>query len=75
MAFGGIPYYLDRIDNEKNLSENIDTFFFKESKIGQEFKDVYAGLYATSERYVNVVKALGTNRHHQSQLLLERART
>ncbi|MBR6180741.1 MAG: AAA family ATPase [Prevotella sp.] len=60
MAFGGIPYYLDRIDNEKNLSENIDDFFFKEERINQEFKDVYAGLYASSERYVDIVKALGT---------------
>ena len=60
MAFGGIPYYLDRMDSEKNLSENIDDFFFKDEKINQEFKDVYTGLYATSERYVDVVKALGT---------------
>ena len=60
MAFGGVPYYLDRMDKEKNLSENIDDFFFKEEKIHQEFKDVYTGLYATSERYVDVVKALGT---------------
>lgn len=36
MAFGGIPYYLDRIDNEKNLSENIDAFFFKDTMIDQE---------------------------------------
>ena len=60
MAFGGIPYYLDRINNEKNLTENIDDFFFKDEKIHQEFKDVYTGLYASSERYVDVVKALGT---------------
>lgn len=60
MAFGGIPYYLDRMDREKNLSENIDDFFFKDDKIHQEFKDVYTGLYATSERYVDVVKTLGT---------------
>ena len=60
MAFGGIPYYLDRIDNEKNLSENVDAFFFNDTMIDQEFKDVYAGLYATSERYVDIVKALGT---------------
>ena len=59
MAFGGIPYYLDRMDNEKNLSENIDDFFFKDERIGQEFKDVYSGLYATSEHYVDIVKALG----------------
>lgn len=60
MAFGGIPYYLDRMDREKNLSENIDDFFFKGDKIHQEFKDVYTGLYATSERYVDIVKTLGT---------------
>ena len=60
MAFGGIPYYLDRIDNEKNLSENIDDFFFKDQRIHQEFRDVYTGLYATSERYVDIVKALGS---------------
>ena len=60
MAFGGIPYYLDRMDNDRNLSENIDNFFFQDDKIDQEFKDVYTGLYATSERYVDVVKALGT---------------
>lgn len=30
MALGWIPYYLDRIDNEKNLSENIDDFFFRD---------------------------------------------
>ena len=60
MTFGGIPYYLDRLDNEKNLSENIDDFFFKDERINQEFKDVYTGLYATSERYIDIVKALGT---------------
>lgn len=59
MAFGGIPYYLDRLDNEKTLSENIDDFFFKDEKINQEFRDVYTGLYATSERYLDIVKALG----------------
>lgn len=59
MVFGGVPYYLDRMNKEKNLSENIDAFFFNDPKIHQEFKDVYTGLYATSERYIDVVKALG----------------
>lgn len=73
MAFGGIPYYLDRIDNEKNLSENIDDFFFKDEKINQEFKDVYTGLYATSERYVDVVKALGTQFYGMTRRELAKA--
>lgn len=73
MAFGGIPYYLDRIDSEKNLSENIDDFFFKDDKINQEFKDVYTGLYATSERYVDIVKALGTQFYGMTRRELAKA--
>lgn len=60
MALGGIPYYLDRLDNRKTMSENIDDFFFKDERINQEFRDVYTGLYATSERYLDIVKALGS---------------
>jgi AAA+ ATPase superfamily predicted ATPase len=73
MAFGGIPYYLDRINNEKNLTENIDDFFFKDEKIYQEFKDVYTGLYASSERYVEVVKALGTQFYGMTRKELAKA--
>ena len=73
MTFGGIPYYLDRIDNEKTLSENIDDFFFNDSRIHQEFRDVYTGLYATSERYVDVVKALGTRFYGMTRRELAKA--
>lgn len=73
MALGGIPYYLDRIDNEKNLSENIDNFFFNDERINQEFKDVYTGLYATSERYVDIVKALGTRFYGMTRAELAKA--
>jgi len=73
MTFGGIPYYLDRIDNEKTLSENIDDSFFNDSRIHQEFRDVYTGLYATSERYVDVVKALGTRFYGMTRRELAKA--
>ena len=36
-----------------------DNIFFADERIHQEFIDVYAGLYASIERYVDVVKALG----------------
>ena len=73
MAFGGIPYYMDMVDKEKNLSENIDRFFFDNQKIHQEFKDVYTGLYATSERYIDVVKALGTRFYGMTRAELSKA--
>lgn len=60
MSIGGIPYYMDMFNPEKNLTENIDDFFFDDEKIDKEFVDVYAGLYTSSDRYIDVVKALGT---------------
>ena len=61
------------VDKEKNLSENIDRFFFDNQKIHQEFKDVYTGLYATSERYIDVVKALGTRFYGMTRADLSKA--
>ncbi len=59
MALGGVPYYLDKLRNDQTMTENIDRLFFADDKIHQEFKDVYTGLYASKERYVDIVKALG----------------
>ena len=59
MALGGVPYYLDKLRNDQTMTENIDRLFFADEKIHQEFKDVYTGLYANKERYVDIVKALG----------------
>lgn len=59
MAMGGVPYYLDKLRNNQTMTENIDNIFFADERIHQEFIDVYAGLYASKERYVDVVKALG----------------
>ena len=59
MALGGVPFYLDKMRSELTMTENIDRIFFADDKIHQEFQDVYAGLYASKERYVDIVKALG----------------
>ena len=59
MALGGVPYYLDKLRNDQTMTENIDRLFFEDEKIHQEFRDVYTGLYASKERYVDIVKALG----------------
>ncbi len=59
MCLGGIPYYLDKLLPSQTMTENIDRIFFADSKIHQEFRDVYTGLYANNERYVDVVTTLG----------------
>ena len=58
MVMGGIPYYFDKLQPDKTLTENIDEIFFQNPAIHQEFKDVYTGLFASNERYVDIVKIL-----------------
>ena len=67
MAFGGIPFYLDKLRNNMTVTENIDQLFFADEKIHQEFRDVYAGLYSSKERYVDIVKALGAQFYGMTQ--------
>ena len=67
MALGGVPFYLDKLRNSQTITENIDRIFFADEKIHQEFMDVYAGLYASKERYVDIVKVLGSQFYGMTQ--------
>ena len=59
MVIGGIPYYMDRFRPDRTMADNINTIYFGKDKAKQEFKDVYAGLYSTSDIYINVIRQLG----------------
>lgn len=59
MVIGGIPYYMDLFRNDYTLAENIDEMFFANESSKQEFKNVYVGLFKSSEKYIDVVRALG----------------
>lgn len=59
MIFGGVPYYLDLLDKDKSLSQNIDNLFFKpKALLSREFPNLYAALFKNSEGYITVVSAL-----------------
>lgn len=73
MALGGIPYYLDKLRPDLTITDNIDNIFFADKLIRQEFIDVYAGLYASKERYVDIVRALGSQFYGMTQAELSRA--
>ena len=63
MTLGGIPYYMDMLRNDKTLAENIDSIFFDNASIKQEFEDIYVGLFSSSDRYVDIVTELGNHRY------------
>jgi len=59
MVIGGIPYYMDKFRTDRTMSDNINAIYFGKDKARQEFKDVYTGLYSSSEAYINVIRQLG----------------
>lgn len=59
MVFGGIPYYLDLLDNRIGLVQNIDHLCFSDSgELTSEFDELYLSLFKNAERHISVVRAL-----------------
>lgn len=56
---GGIPFYLNLLNAELSLRENIDNLFFKKKgELWDEFEHLYDTLFSNSEYYVAIVEAL-----------------
>ena len=63
MIFGGIPYYMDRLQSGKSLAENVDAAFFeKRAPLRGEFERLFASLFTNMSDYVKVVRLLATRR-------------
>ncbi len=59
MIMGGIPYYLDKFEKGRSLSQNIDDIFFKKrGRLWDEFTHLYASLFKNPEPHLKIVKAL-----------------
>lgn len=62
MVFGGIPYYLNYIDAQYSLSQNIDNLFFKNNaKLKLEFDRLFRSTFTYSEKAKEIVKLLYAN--------------
>lgn len=61
MIFGGIPYYLNYIEKEYSLSQNIDNIFFKKNaQLKLEFDRLFKSVFIYSEKAKSIVKFLYT---------------
>lgn len=61
MVFGGIPYYMDLLEKEFSITQNIDNLCFRQdgALIG-EFREMFASLFERPEPYIAVVTALSS---------------
>ena len=63
MILGGVPYYLDMLDRNKSLSENVDMLFFgKEAPLAREFDRLYKSLFNNPDKYKAVIRTLSGSR-------------
>ncbi len=59
MAVGGIPFYLENIQVNRSISQNIDRLFFTPGGLLYgEYFDLYRSLFKNSTRHIAIVEAL-----------------
>lgn len=61
MVFGGVPFYLEQMQKEKSIDQNIDDLLFnRDGALVNEFSNLYEALYTNPVNYINIIKALST---------------
>jgi uncharacterized protein len=59
MTMGGIPYYLDNIQINRSVAQNIDRMFFSHNGIlSTEYSDLYRSLFQNPMKHISIVEAL-----------------
>jgi len=63
MIFGGVPHYLDHVVRGRSVPQLVDQICLEPSApVGDEFDRLYASLFDSDSRYVDVVRALSQKR-------------
>ena len=63
MAMGGVPYYMNLLNPEQSLAQNIDRLFFsKNAPMHQEFDQLYSALFRHADKYIDIMNALASNK-------------
>ena len=59
MVFGGIPYYLNYLERNKSVAQNVDNIFFaKNAKLKNEFDRLFDSLFVGAEGVKSIVRLL-----------------
>lgn len=74
MILGGIPYYLDMLDERLSLAQNINELLFRPNGLlAREFYNLYAALFKNSDDYIKVVEVLSKRRSGMSRNEISKA--
>lgn len=68
MVFGGVPYYLNLIDSNFSLIQNIDNICFKEGgELSNEFKNLFSSLFKRHENHSKIINVLSKTKKGMSR--------
>lgn len=74
MTMGGVPYYLDMIEPNLSLNENIDHLFFEQGAVlRNEYSFIFRSLFKNSNIYSSVVAHLSDSRHGMTRADIQAA--
>jgi len=74
LTMGGIPHYLDQVENGKSAIQNInDICFHPLGMLRTEFDNLYSSLFKNPERYEAIVQILATTWKGLSRVEIVRA--
>jgi len=63
MVMGGIPFYLEQLEKQYSLSQNIDHLFFKKNGVlRNEYAKIYHSLFKSPEKHIQVIETLAQKR-------------
>lgn len=61
MAMGGVPFYLENVQVNRSVAQNIDRMFFTPGGLlGTEYANLYRSLFKKYEKHLAVVEALAS---------------
>lgn len=68
MVFGGVPYYLNLIDPNFSLIQNIDNICFKEGgELSNEFDNLFSSLFKKHENHLKIINVLAKSKMGMSR--------
>jgi AAA+ ATPase superfamily predicted ATPase len=63
MIFGGIPYYLEQLDKQYGLAQNVDKLLFsKDGALRDEFQKIYSSLFKKPGKHIKIIEVLSKKR-------------
>ena len=71
MVFGGVPYYLNLLDERLSLDQNIEELFFKEQgELKYEYNHLFRSLFRNTEKHMAIIRSLSARRGGKTRVEL-----